>query len=126
MKEIENAPAMQAVAARTRALARALLGEPDLRIVITTNTQNFNAAWLPVSEHRQTPELHYSLAALGAAWFERACSSEEGADLMHALILHELGHHYAADHLSAEYHQALTRLGSKILRLALEEPELFR
>jgi hypothetical protein len=44
---------------------------------------------------------------------------------INSLIIHELGHHYSGDHLSAEYHDALCLLGSKLAQLALEESLLF-
>ena len=31
--------------------------------------------------------------------------------------------HYAKDHLSADYHRALTKVGAAMVRLALTEPE---
>ena len=42
------------------------------------------------------------------------------------LLIHEFGHHYASDHLSSDYYDALTRLGAAMTRLALDKPELFR
>jgi|SRR5271166_119705 len=41
------------------------------------------------------------------------------------LLIHELGHHYESNHLSAEYYKALTLLGAKLVTLALEQPTLF-
>jgi hypothetical protein len=48
-------------------------------------------------------------AALGKKWF----SLEITEDVLR-LLIHELGHYYASDHLSSEYHDALCKLGSKI------------
>jgi hypothetical protein len=62
-----------------------------------------------------------NLAHLGAAWFEQGPTSEPVLDL----TLHELGHHYDGDHLSTGYYHALTSLGARLTRLALDEPELF-
>ena len=33
------------------------------------------------------------------------------------------GHQFSGDHLSEEYHEALCRLGSRLKRLALEQPD---
>jgi len=32
--------------------------------------------------------------------------------------IHEFGHEYSPDHLSAEYHEALCRIGAKLYSLA--------
>lgn len=42
------------------------------------------------------------------------------------LIIHELGHHTEASHLSAAYHKAITLLAGRVAKLALTKPELFR
>jgi len=44
---------------------------------------------------------------------------------LNQLIIHELGHEYAANHLSAEYHDAICRLGAQLTQLALEHPLCF-
>jgi hypothetical protein len=41
------------------------------------------------------------------------------------LMIHEFGHHYSLDHLSEEYHDALSRLGAKLAQLIIERPEMF-
>jgi hypothetical protein len=41
------------------------------------------------------------------------------------LILHEIGH-YGGNHTEHSYHETLTRMGAKLLILALEKPELFK
>lgn len=64
--------------------------------------------------------LDYNVRSLGKAWFKKV--SREKLD---DLIIHELGHHYCGDHLSSEYYKALTRIGSKFITAALEDPELF-
>jgi hypothetical protein len=42
------------------------------------------------------------------------------------LFIHEFGHQYSADHLSEEYHEALSRLGARLKRLAVEQPDRIR
>ena len=45
---------------------------------------------------------------------------------MDRLLIHELGHEFSSDHLSAEYHDGLCRLGARLKWLALEKPEALR
>jgi hypothetical protein len=66
-------------------------------------------------------QFEYNVAHLGRAWFEQASASEPVLNL----VIHELGHHYEGDHLSSGYYKALTKLGARLARLALAEPELF-
>lgn len=58
---------------------------------------------------------------LGVEWFSLAAHDQDVLQL----LIHEFGHHYAPDHLSSEYHEALCRLGAQVTRLALELPEMF-
>jgi hypothetical protein len=50
---------------------------------------------------------------LGNAWFDQGITSD-----VVELIIHEFGHEYSPDHLSAAYHEALCRIGAAIYRLA--------
>ncbi len=50
---------------------------------------------------------------LGANWFERGVSED-----VVRLLIHEFGHEYSADHLSAQYHEALCRIGARMFLLA--------
>lgn len=59
---------------------------------------------------------------LGPDWFALPHRSVEVLDL----LLHEFGHARASDHLSSEYHRALTHFGAALTGLALDEPEFFR
>lgn len=94
-----------------------LLGfKPKVKIVRTTN--GFAAAWLP-------REIHLNLTRLGHHWFGLCASGDQLVEV-NDLLLHEFGHHYESDHLSAEYHRAVTKLGAKLAQLALDQPELFR
>jgi hypothetical protein len=42
------------------------------------------------------------------------------------LIIHEFGHEYCSNHADANYYKALTKLGAKLKRMALDEPHKFR
>lgn len=50
----------------------------------------------------------------------------EITDYVIDLLIHEFGHLWTIDHLSRDYYDALTRLGARMTRLALNKPELFR
>lgn len=63
--------------------------------------------------------LNYS--RLGKKWFEAPNHDEKVIDL----LIHEFGHHYSGDHLSSQYHDALTKLGAKAVNLALTNPGFF-
>ena len=47
-------------------------------------------------------------------------TSADALERVNDLLIHEYGHHYASDHLSSKYHDALTDLGAKLTRAALE------
>ena len=66
-------------------------------------------------------QLDFNVLVLGKKWFEQGASVEV-ADL----ILHEFGHEYESDHCSADYHKALTKLGAKLKRDAIDDAEWFR
>ena len=57
-------------------------------------------------------ELTFNKFRLGANWFERGITED-----VVRLIIHEFGHQYSLDHLSAEYHAALCRIGAKLFML---------
>ena len=61
-----------------------------------------------------------NLGRLGHKWFAGPLTA------INDLVLHELGHHASGNHLSSEYHDALTLLGAKLTDLALTQPKLFR
>lgn len=54
--------------------------------------------------------LVFNVGRLGKAWFDRK-TNQEAID---NLIIHEFGHHYSLNHLSDEYYDALTLIGSKL------------
>jgi hypothetical protein len=64
--------------------------------------------------------LCFNLGQMGKAFFDHGPSQS-----VDELLLHELAHEYEANHLSAEFHDAICRLGAKLKILALTEPELF-
>jgi len=65
--------------------------------------------------------LTFNKLRLGKEWFERGITID-----VDSLIIHEFGHEYSGDHLSADYYKALTDLGAKLKHLALDKPALFK
>jgi len=63
-----------------------------------------------------------NLSRLGKDWASRAFDDPSVLDLM----IHEFGHDYESNHLSARYHKALTKLGARMAVLALRQPKFFR
>jgi hypothetical protein len=57
--------------------------------------------------------LTFNKLRLGAKWFERGITED-----VVELLIHEFGHEYSADHLSAQYHEALCRIGARMFLLA--------
>lgn len=57
---------------------------------------------------------------LGRAWFDQGSS-----EAMNDLLIHELSHEYGG-HLTDEFDHALSRLGAKMVSLALREPAFFK
>jgi hypothetical protein len=70
-------------------------------------------------EHRGTA-FHVNVAQVAPDFFDEHASQRQLE-----LVLHELAHHRAANHLSAEYYDELTRLGAVLTRVALRHPDLF-
>lgn len=104
---------MKNVAAYATFLAKELVGVPVMVSVVRT-TNNFLACY-------GKGRLDLNLFRLGHKWFEQGATEE-----VDRLLIHEFGHEYSADHLSAEYHEALCRLGARLKRLALEKPDELR
>lgn len=89
-----------------------LLGEKVLHRVITVKfcaTPHHVAA----ASYRSTGELVFNKLRLGGDWFEQGITED-----VVRLIIHEFGHEYSPDHLSADYHEALCRIGARMFALA--------
>jgi hypothetical protein len=109
---------MRHIAHYSKTSARLLLGA-DLEVVIVNDAQWPFSATYGKSTHR-SGRLILNLGRLGRMWFEQGISPE-----VNELLIHEFGHHYASDHLSDAYHDALCRLGASLTQLALRQPEVF-
>jgi len=106
---------MRAVVSYAERLAGALLGAGRLHITIASE-----ATW-PFAATFGGYELTLNMGRLGRDWFEKP-----NLEAINRLLLHEFAHHYAADHLSSEFHEAICRLGARLARVALEEPGFFK
>jgi len=68
---------------------------------------------LGAASYGPTGELVFNKLRLGAKWFEQGISEN-----VLRLLIHEFGHQYSPDHLSAEYHKALCGIGAKLYAMA--------
>lgn len=110
---VDSTPEMDAFAAWCVRLGQALLGtDIDVEFYARFNDPMTQAAY-------GGRRLQFAVNRLGRAWF-RGPLREEQLDL----VLHEFGHHFASDHLSRDYYNALSRLGAKAAMLALTNPSL--
>jgi hypothetical protein len=106
-------PGMRETAEYARDLAWRLISK-DIRIVMEVEPMASYGA----NYGHQT--LTFNVGRLGRDWFNHGVTLD-----VNDLILHELGHEFESNHLSAGYHKALTRLGAKLAQLVLSEPTFF-
>jgi hypothetical protein len=66
--------------------------------------------------------LTLNLGRLGHQWFETVADNPD----VERLLIHEFAHHIESNHLDERYHDALCELGSKLVRLARQQPDLWR
>jgi len=109
-------PGMVRVADFAKDVARELLGRRSLPVQIANEFD-----WNTAATFGKGADLVLNLARLGHKFFDGGITNE-----VIDLIIHEFGHHYSGDHLSSDYYDALTDLGARMTRLALDKPELFR
>ena len=65
-------------------------------------------------------ELTFNLVRLGKVYFDRGVTED-----LNDLLIHEFAHKFG-DHLSKEFDRAMSRLGAKMVTLALNNPGFFR
>lgn len=106
-------PAMVAVASYAARIGQRLLGA-SVRVRIANDV-----SW-PFAATYGPGELTLNLGRLGHRWFAAELTE------INALLIHEFGHHYSGNHLSADYYDALCSLGAKLVALALDEPAVFQ
>jgi hypothetical protein len=117
VRTVPPTPAMEAFRRLAEDLALALTGHS----VAVAFCERFNDDRIAACYARASRELSFNMRRLGKRWFEGPLRQEH-LDL----LLHELGHDAASDHLSADYHRALTRFGAGLTLLALERPAMFQ
>lgn len=113
----EWGPALERVAAYAAALALELMDVEVHVFMVNDRDVPARATWGRRSSRRA--DLEFNVAHLGRAWFDLGNSQVD------ELLIHEFGHQYSGDHLSADYHRALCKLGAKLKRLALDDPGFF-
>jgi hypothetical protein len=127
-------PAMRAVVAYAADVCRELTSGRVEVSILADITESWGACY-------GSSGLVFNLGRLGHDFFDECLASEQECQpnlvrvnvsvmrptvRLNQLLIHELGHHIAPNHLSAEYHEALCKLGAKLTSLALRKPELFR
>lgn len=114
----EWTPAMCAVVAYSTDVGRALLGTCINVSILSDITESWAACF-------GNQDLVFNLGRLGHAFFG-ACAHGP-TDRLNELLIHEMAHGMPGgrNHLAAEYHEGLCKLGAKLARLALEKPHLF-
>ena len=99
---------MRAVAAYTKELGVLLLG-CSIKVAFGEQGSNEAACW-------SDRKIQYNVKNLGRSFFRL----HENRLAIDDLIIHEFGHHYASNHLSNDYYDALTRLAAKAMQLGRE------
>jgi hypothetical protein len=64
-----------------------------------------------------------NLQVMGHKFFN---SFPDNMDRVVDFVVHELGHYFEGNHLSDNYHKALTRMAGQLVKLAIDEPKLFK
>ncbi|MHB9044387.1 MAG: hypothetical protein ACYC35_00455 [Pirellulales bacterium] len=105
---------MQRFAAFAKMIGYELLGANVSVQIAREFGWNYDATYGP------NTGLVVNLMRVGHKFFETI--GEDQLDL----LIHEYGHHYCGDHLAADFHRALTRLGAKMTMLAVKKPGAFQ
>jgi Histidine kinase-, DNA gyrase B-, and HSP90-like ATPase len=106
--EAEKTPAMCRVAEYTCRLAELLLGVP-VEVQFGEQSSREAACF-------GACVLQFNVRNLGKDWFDL----DRNRLAIDDLIIHEFGHHYASNHLSEAYNDALSRLAAKAMKLGRE------
>lgn len=108
----EWSPAVAEIVAYTKAIAPHVLG-CEIAVEVANNPK-----W-PFAAVFGNRRLIFNYGRLRERYFEA------DAETVNDLVIHEFGHHWSGDHLSAEYYSGLTRAAGRIAALALSNPALF-
>lgn len=117
----EVTPGMEAIARYSREVARRIL-KIDLEVDFLDNPDartvaDYGGGGSPGK--RRT--LRYNVGRLGAKFFERGATEE-----VNRLLIHELAHERGSNHLTHDYHAGLEEVGAGLVRIALEDPLMFK
>lgn len=119
-------PAMRAVVAYSADICRELTGSRVEVSILSDITESWGACY-------GSQGLVFNLGRLGHDFFNDCIETHAEAKVsglnptvrLNSLLIHELGHAKAPNHLSEEYHEALCDFGAKLASLALRKPALF-
>jgi len=100
-------------------LLRKLTGKSCYVVIVNEPQASWSANF---GKHDDGYRLCLNYGRLGKRWFVLPQRATDVLDL----LLHEFAHAFSSDHLSSEYHGALSMLGAQIANLALNEPEFFQ
>ena len=110
--------AMRAVVTYSADVCRELTGSRIEVSILSDITESWGACY-------GGQGLVFNLGRLSHDFFDEC--GHGATDRLNQLLIHELGHGMPGgdNHLAAEYHEGLCKLGAKLARLALVKPQLF-
>jgi hypothetical protein len=111
--ESQWTPSMRHFADRARLIGHEVLGNTVIVVIVREPKWGYGGTYGP------SGTLVVNFMRVGHGFFD---DLEKQLDF----LIHEYGHQYTGDHLSDDYHRALTRLGAKMTMLALTDSEQFR
>jgi hypothetical protein len=104
---------MRAVEVVAKNIANFVLDRKISVRFVSETTWPFSATYGP------TGTLVFNVGRLGRAFFDRPDAVE-----ILDLLVHEFGHEYASNHLSSEYHDALTKIAGRLALAVRTSPEI--
>jgi hypothetical protein len=116
IEEDKWSDAMRNIVRYTEWVGKELLGKPIfVRIVLCKHFEG--KAWGACYGYQN---FDYNLWTLGKKWFDQGITED-----VDKLIIHELAHDLASNHVLDDYHEACCLMGAKLKRLALDDPDKF-
>lgn len=109
---------MQEVVALSKRLAEKLL----YRSITVTIVMDMGGGAAACYGHGS---LDFCLKRLGHNFFNN-WNSQHGREALYSILIHEFAHEFESNHLSEGFYKALQKLGARMTKLALEEPEVFQ
>jgi len=111
--EAEWTKGMEGINEYTKKLSVWLLNTDRIRVCFM---KHFNGLACFSGNSESGCGIDFNVGSLGKDFFANGITEE-----VDELILHEFAHYYCSDHLDERYYHALSRLGAKLKRLAVEE-----